>query len=114
MQATQAKTITVLTIATMFGLGMGKSIVVDQQFPPFRFFAATGFAAFLLSAAADVEPEVAGPFALLILTVVFLEEAPPLIQALDGTPSAPTTRRPAARRPPTKTSPATKHIPTRR
>lgn len=84
MNGDSSKKVTVLAIASMFGLGMAKSLLVDKRMPPFRFFAANGFAAFLLSAAADVEPDIAGPFSLLVLTVVALEEGPPVLKALNG------------------------------
>lgn len=86
------KKITVLTIGTVFMIGLGKSLVVDEQFPPPKFFFATGFAAFALSAASDINPKLAGSFSLLVLTVVVMEEGMPLLQALDGGTSRPRTR----------------------
>jgi len=82
MSPSQSKKLAVLTIATIFGVGLAKSLIVDEEFPPFRFFAATGFAGFGLSVAADIEPRVAGPFSVLILTVVLMEEGIPLATKL--------------------------------
>lgn len=84
MNPVQARKLTTLTIATVFGVGMAKSLIVDERFPPFKFFAACGVTAFLLSVAADIEPRVTGPFAVLILTVVMMEQGVDIMTELQN------------------------------
>lgn len=71
-----------MSIATVFGVGFAKSLVVDREFPSFRFFVASGFTAFGLSVAADVSPSLAAPFSLLVMTVVLMNQGVDLATAL--------------------------------
>lgn len=84
MNGAQARKVTVLTIGTIFMVGIGKSLVIDHKFPSPKFFFASGFTAFGLSTVADLEPELVGPFCLLILTVVMLEDGVDLMKALQN------------------------------
>jgi len=87
MTTEKARTAATITMATMFGAGILKSTVVDRKFPSVQFFIAVGFTSILLGMSADLAPELAGPLAVLILTVVILEEVGPVIKntmALDN------------------------------
>lgn len=81
MEAGRAKTLTTMSMGLMFTAGIVKSTVVDDRFPPVSFFIGVGFASVGLAMAADLAPEVAGSLALLIMTVVVLEEIGPVLRA---------------------------------
>lgn len=80
MGTERAKTLVAMTIALMFTAGIIKSTAIDNRFPPVSFFIAMGFASVGLAMAADLAPEVAGPLALLVMTVVLLEEIGPVLR----------------------------------
>lgn len=68
MSATSSKTWVLLAGGLMFAaIGLRRNQIAD----PFRFAWAAGVITLLLSVLADVAPEIAGPFAILVLMAVY-------------------------------------------
>jgi len=84
MNAAQSKKLATLAIGSIVVMGAGRQLVVDGEFPPFKFWVAVGVTGFALSAVTDIEPTIGGGIAILIATVVFMEAGVPLMQRLAG------------------------------
>jgi len=82
MNAAQSKKLSTLAIGSIVVMGAGKQLVVDGEFPPFKFWVAVGVTGFALSAVTDIEPTIGGGIAVLIATVVFMEAGVPLMEKL--------------------------------
>lgn len=83
-----------LTGMGVLAIGTGRSIMVDEKLPTFRFFAATAVTTTLLATVATVDETVGKGLSLLVITVVAIEGLPELLTRLDqqgdelGTPTA--------------------------
>lgn len=84
MTPATAKTIVLVSGGLMFAMiGIKKDTIPD----PFRFAWAAGVITLGLSVLADVAPEVAGPFAILVLMAVYWKNKGVLGSVLPGTAS---------------------------
>lgn len=82
MSEKSAKTVVLLAGALMFAaIGIRRKQIPD----PFRFAFAAGVITLGLSVAADVAPQIAGPFALLVLTAVYWRNRGVLGSAIPST-----------------------------
>jgi len=82
MDAIQSKKLTTLSIGTIVVVGAGKSLIVDGDFPPFRFWVAAGATGFILAGISDIEPTIGAGLAILAATVVMFESGEPLLRKL--------------------------------
>lgn len=88
MTPQSAKTIVLVAGGLLFAaIGLRRSQIRD----PFRFAWAAGLLTIGLSATADIAPEIAGPFALLVLIAVYWRNRGVIAVTLPSSPAATTT-----------------------
>lgn len=86
MPKASAAGVVTLTSLTVLTVGVGKSVVVEKELPPFRFFLATSITAVTLASIAMISENAGKGVSLIVLIVVGIDELPPLLKALDGNP----------------------------
>lgn len=83
MNDSTAKSLAVITTGTVFTVGVLKSLLIKERLPPFKFFVASGLTGVGLLVSSDLAPRITGPIALLILTVVALEDGADVLTAIN-------------------------------
>lgn len=84
MSVPQAKRLVVIAFVVGGGLAAVGDFRQSRQLPRLRILIAAFVAAAILSAAADVAPDLAGSFAVLVLLSAFLIAGPDVIGAVTG------------------------------